>query len=108
MLRARSLRTRLVALTLLLLAVASIVVGLVTALAVRQSLVSRLDPELFTVSSGPGLLGQGRGRPSNGGNNPASGGSYGSNPGAGGPPPPPHLIAVGVPGGPGVDYPVHN
>ena len=44
--RTRSLRTRLVALTLLLLAVASIVVGLVTTVSVRTFLVGRLDEDL--------------------------------------------------------------
>ncbi len=44
--RTRSLRTRLVALTLLLLAVASILVGLVTTVSVRTFLVGRLDEEL--------------------------------------------------------------
>ena len=54
MLRARSLRTRLVALTLVLLAVAAVVIGLVTALAVRHSLISRLDADLASISNGPG------------------------------------------------------
>ena len=109
MVRARSLRTRLVALTLLLLAVASIVVGLVTALAVRQSLVTRLDTELFTVSSGPGLAGQTRGRPSgNSGTNSSQEGGYGNNPGAGGPPPTPDVIAVQVEGDEVVDSHVHT
>src|SRR6185312_10446248 len=53
-LRARSLRTRLVALTLVLLAVAAVVIGLVTALAVRHSLISRLDADLASISNGPG------------------------------------------------------
>jgi two-component system, OmpR family, sensor kinase len=53
-LRARSLRTRLVALTLVLLAAAAIVIGLVTALAVRHSLVARLDADLASISNGPG------------------------------------------------------
>ena len=54
MLRARTLRTRLVALTLVLLAAAAIVIGLVTALAVRHSLISRLDADLAAISNGPG------------------------------------------------------
>jgi two-component system OmpR family sensor kinase len=48
------LRTRLVALTLVLLAAAAVLIGLVTALAVRHSLVSRLDADLAAVSNGPG------------------------------------------------------
>lgn len=44
--RSRSLRVRLVALTLLLLAVASLAVGVSTALLVRHSLVARLDDDL--------------------------------------------------------------
>jgi len=54
LLRARSLRTRLVALTLVLLAAAAVVIGLVTALAVRHSLISRLDADLAAISNGPG------------------------------------------------------
>jgi len=54
LLRARSLRTRLVALTLVLLAAAAVVIGLVTALAVRHSLISRLDADLASISNGPG------------------------------------------------------
>ena len=83
MLRARSLRTRLVALTLVLLAAAAIVIGLVTALAVRHSLVSRLDSELTALSNGPG-----RPRPSDAlGDGPPSG-----------PAGPPDLITVLVEG----------
>ena len=48
--RARSLRTRLVAITLLLLAVASIVVGLITTLSVRGFVLGRLDEDLRTTS----------------------------------------------------------
>ena len=81
MLRARSLRTRLVALTLVLLAAAAIVIGLVTALAVRHSLISRLDSELAAVSNGPG-----RPRPSDAvGDGPPAGGGG-----------PPDLITVNV------------
>jgi two-component system, OmpR family, sensor kinase len=114
MLRARSLRTRLVALTLLLLAVASIVVGLVTALAVRQSLISRLDTELFAVSSAPGLLGAGHSRqPNISGDNSGTGYPNDANPngagsGDGGPPPSPDLIAVAVLGNQVLDSHVHT
>jgi len=87
-LRARSLRTRLVAMTLVLLAAASIVIGLVTALAVRQSLISRLDTELFSISNGPG-----RSRPPD---------TLGDPP-PGGPPPSPDLISVTVQDGQVVD-----
>ncbi|HEY0813761.1 MAG TPA: HAMP domain-containing sensor histidine kinase [Pseudonocardia sp.] len=105
MLRARSLRTRLVALTLLLLAVASIAVGLVTALAVRQSLISRLDTELLAISSAPGLSATNHSRQPNGnGANSDSGGPDGypnsAGPGGANPnrglPPSPDLIAVAV------------
>jgi two-component system, OmpR family, sensor kinase len=88
LLRARSLRTRLVAMTLVLLAAASIVIGLVTALAVRQSLISRLDTELFSISNGPGRI-----RPPE---------TFGENPQAG-PPPSPDLISVTVQDGQVVD-----
>ncbi len=69
--------------TLLLLAAASIVIGLVTALAVRQSLISRLDVELVTIGNGPGP-GPGRSRSLN---------PTGDNPGNG-PPPSPDLVTV--------------
>jgi two-component system OmpR family sensor kinase len=108
------LRTRLVALTLLLLAVASIVVGLVTALAVRQSLISRLDTELVNVSSAPGLGGGGRSRQPNAGGYNSANGEYpnsgipdGANPN-GGPPPSPDLIAVEVLGSQVIDSHVHT
>ncbi len=95
--------------TLLLLAVASIVVGVVTALAVRQSLISRLDTELFTVSSAPGPLGLGRSRQSNGGGSPTGDESpYGNPNGGSGPPPSPDLIAVGVVGSQVVESHVHT
>ena len=80
MLRARSLRTRLVALTLVLLAAAAVVIGLVTALAVRHSLISRLDADLASISNGPG-----RNRP------PPD--AFGEGPQGGGPP---DLITVSV------------
>ena len=80
--RARSLRTRLVAMTLILMAAASIVIGLVTTLAVRQSLISRLDSELFSVGAGPG---PGRPRPADVVAAPTDG-----------PPPAPDIISVTI------------
>jgi two-component system, OmpR family, sensor kinase len=78
--RAHSLRTRLVATTLLLLAVASAIVAVVTAVALEGFLIGRLDDDLRFASSSYSRFDQQNGEPD--GPPPGVGGPGGAPPGA--------------------------